>query len=388
MRRLTGFLGFAALLAVVLTPSAAAFEFDEASRIPPGGIVGQPYKFAFVIEEGGGCPPYTFHVQMGPVPPGLTLVEEGDEAGKLSGTPTAAGTYDFWLQALDSAPGGCGNPPTRPKAHTELLMTIRIMPALTIDQQALRATLVKAPYSVQLTATGGGTPTWSLSSGALPPGITFSSSGLLSGTPTATGSYTFSITVVDIGNFDRRDTNTYTLNVVEPLTANAPESTPAEVSRPFSWTPTVAGGTAPYAWALAQGTLPAGLSLDAGSGRISGAPTAAGTFSGTLSVTDANGLRTTLAFALHVDPKLAIATRRLGSGKVGRLYRASVKTRGGVLPLRWDVSGKLPPGVRFNSSTGSFTGKAQKAGIFRVTVQVRDRLGAAAKQALAINVLR
>jgi large repetitive protein len=388
MRRFTQFVALAAFVAVVIAPSAGAIAFTDASYFPPTGVVGKPYpKFAFEIRAGGGCPPYTYQVQSGNFPPGLTLVEQSELAGLVTGTPTTAGSFSFWLQGKDASARNCGFPDdTRPPATTERQFTIEIMPALNIQQQSLKPTFVNVPYSLQLTAAGGGTLTWSINSGALPAGVTLSPDGLLSGTPTATGSFTFVVRVID--NNIREDTETLTLKVVEPLTVNTRVPTlPAEVGRPFVVAPTAAGGTAPYAWTLTQGTLPAGLTLDAATGKVAGTPTVAGLASLTLTVTDADGLTATLPLVLTVKAKLAIVTKRLGPWKMGRLYKKRLSINGGVLPVKWTIRGKLPLGVRFNTKTGTFVGTPRKAGVFRATVQVKDSLGALSKQTFVITVL-
>jgi Putative Ig domain len=397
MRRLATLLALSALVAVVAISSALAFGFTDDSFFPPTGVVGKPYpNFAFKIKEGGGCPPYTFHLQSGTFPPGLSL---STDTGAVTGTPTQAGSFSFWLEALDSSyPGNCNIDPSGqnkpgcatdpwPPCRTQREFTIKVDAALSIDQQSLGATLVNAPYNVQLTASGGGTQTWSLDSGALPLGIFLSPTGLLSGTPTVVGSYPFVVKVVD--NNLRSDTETLTLTVVAPLTATAPTPLPkAEVSRAFVLSPIAAGGTAPYVWALTQGTLPLGLALDAATGKIAGIPTAAGQTSLVLTVTDANGFTTTLPLTLDVKAKLTIATKRLKPARVGQLYRARVKTVGGQAPYRWRISGKLPAGIRFNTRTGAFSGVARRAGRYQATVRVVDSLGVVSKQALVITVLR
>src|SRR5262249_24326364 len=159
---------------------------------------------------------------------------------------------------------------------------------------ALAPTIVNTPYSLQLTATGGGTQVWSLASGTLPDGITLSPGGLISGTPTALGSYSFVAKVVDLSS-NRTDSKSLTLNVIAALTASAPVVVPpAEVSSPFALTLTAAGGTGPYTFALTQGTLPSGLKLDSATGKIAGVPAVPGPSSSVVTVTDANGLKTTV----------------------------------------------------------------------------------------------
>ena len=100
MRRFTLFAAVAACVAVVFVPSASAIAFDDQSFSPPTGIAGKPYpKFGFHIREGGGCPPYHYTVTSGNFPPGLSL---GEDSGDVTGVPTAAGDWSFWVTGQDS----------------------------------------------------------------------------------------------------------------------------------------------------------------------------------------------------------------------------------------------------------------------------------------------
>src|SRR5207244_13626984 len=134
-------------------------------------------------------------------------------------------------------------------------------------------------------AEGGGTQTSSVVSGALPAGLALNSSnGAISGTPTATGDYTFKIQVT---NGSQTDAETFTLSVVDPLKiGKAP--TGAEVGVLFEFTPSATGGRPGYTWAL-EGTLPAGLVFDAAAGAISGKPTAPGSYALKLVIKDTLG---------------------------------------------------------------------------------------------------
>jgi hypothetical protein len=373
------------LLALVVVPAALALRFTDDSYNWPSGTVGQPYSKQ--LNGAGGCGPalpYQYKVISGNLPPGISL----SSSGLASGTPTQAGSYSFWVDLSDQ------NPPSadwcRPsEAQREFTVVINggAAPAtpLSINQPSLSppVTTINTAYSFQLTAQGGGTQTWSLQSGSLPAGIQLSSTGLLSGTPTATGDFTFKVQVSD---GTRSASQTYTLTVVQPLAIAPVTASDAEVGRAFKLQPSATGGKAAYKWSVA-GVLPAGLSLDTATGVISGRPSAAGSFTLKLTVTDAVGLTKTVDVALTVAPRLALTTKKLRATRVGRVYRARLATAGGVDPRAWTIlRGKLPAGIHFSQRTGVFSGTARRAGNVTLFVQVKDSLGAISRARLVLRV--
>jgi hypothetical protein len=322
--------------------------------------------------------PYTFTVLSGVLPPGLFL---GDN-GTVAGIPERAGSWSFWLQLGDE------DPPSQdwcvPKT-SERLFTITVLAGLGIDQKSLSPIAADLPYSLQLTASGGGPQTWSIWAGSLPAGITLRPNGLLSGTPTVAGSSTF---IVQVAIGDRSATQTLTLTVVRPVEIAQLTVPGAEVGRPFTMTLDATGGSARRSWSLSGGSaLPAGLTLDSQAGVISGTPAVSGSFPLRLTVTDSVGFADSADLELAVAPRLAIANASLPAARVGRAYRASPAARGGVRPLRWKlVHGALPAGVGLDTATGALSGTPKRAGKFRVSLQVTDSLGATSTHAFVLNV--
>jgi Putative Ig domain len=374
------------LLALVVVPAAFAIRFTDDSYNMPAGTVGQPYSKTFA--GAGGCGPalpYQYTLIGGSLPPGLSL----SFSGTISGTPSNAGSYSFWVNLSDQ------NPPSadwcRPsQAQREFTIVVNGgAPAvpLSIVSTALApsATTLDSPYSFQLSAQGGGTQTWSLVSGSLPSGLQLSSSGLISGTPTATGDFTFSVQVSD---GTRKASQTYTLTVVQRLKIAAVTVPAGEVSRAFKLQLAATGGKAGYKWSLAGGTtLPAGLTLEGSSGIIGGNPTVAGSFPIKVAVTDSLGFADTVDVNLSFAPKLAITTLALRTAKVGRAFTARLAATGGVAPRAWSiVRGALPAGVHFSQRTGALSGKPRKAGKSTLVVQVADALGAVSRVKLVLNV--
>jgi large repetitive protein len=362
----------AAVIAVV-----AGFRFTDATLLPPQGVVGQPYFHKIDLE--GGCKGKVVTVGPGNLPPGLQLVGSQDDLSddsnwRIQGTPTQAGSFNFGLTATDICKS---SPPYRD-------FTIVINPKVTITTPALAPIIVNAPYRVQLTATGTSSATWSLAGGSLPPGISLASSGLLAGTPTTVGAWTFTVLAKD---GIRQDTTQYTLTVLEQLVASPGTLQRAEVGRAFAYTPSAHGGLAPYTWSVASGALPTGLALDAATGAIRGKPLAAGAFPVQLQVKDAAGLTANVAVALAVARKVAITSTALRTGVEGRRYSAPIAKVGGVGPFVYRlVGGRLPVGLRLDSVTGRISGIPTRAGRFRFTVRVRDSLGAISTKPLRLTV--
>jgi hypothetical protein len=169
----------------------------------PGGSTGTAY-YGAILQGKGGASPYTWSVRSyspGTVfPPGLIM----GPTGEISGTPTLAGTYSFVAQVKDSA--NC-------VATNTFTISIVAGPlSFTISTTSVPNGNVGAAYSSTLAATGGTSPyTWSVSSGALPPGLTLSTTGAISGTPTTSGSYSFAVQVKDSAS--QTATHTYSTTI-------------------------------------------------------------------------------------------------------------------------------------------------------------------------------
>jgi hypothetical protein len=373
--RFTRIFATLAVLAAIVVPTALALAFEDSNFPLPDATVGVQYNFQ--LKGRAGCPPYTWTISSGALPPGIQLTT----GGNITGIPTAAGSWGFYVDLADS---GC--PPII--SHSQRAFTLNVIPKLTVTTSSpLAPGVVGVPYSVQLTNDGGGAITWSVSAGAPPAGLTLSPTGLLAGTPTTVGATSFTVLAKD-ANTTRTDTKNLALEILAPLTANPVVVPASEVGIAFKGvTPVAQGGKTPYTWTSVGTPLPSGLTLDPATGAITGTPAAAGSFAVKLAVADSNKSSVTVDVPIVVAPKLSVTTLRLPLTKAGAPFRATVRTRGGVAPLRWKVtSGRFPVGIRLDTKTGIISGKTGQSGTFPFKVTVTDRLGATVEQSFSLSV--
>ena len=150
-------------------------------------------------------------------------------------------------------------------------------------------------------------------------------------------------------------------NPPPPLVISTVSLPNGQVGNAYSTTLTSSGGTTPYSWLLTSGTLPAGLSLNASTGTISGTPTAIAnatplTFQITDSGTPAQVKQVSLTLTIS-SATLAVSTTSLPNGQIGVAYSSTLVATGGATPYTWSITnGTLPSGLTLNSSTGAISG--------------------------------
>ena len=315
----------------VFVPGAAAGNFDEgkmgcAGENPatcPTGTVGSPYSLTIYLAppdsgrgEDFGCA--RFSVSSGTLPPGLSISDEGI----ISGTPTQAGSYDFYLTVTYDKPTYC-------KSASDDRFIININPAkprLIVSTSSLPDANINQAYTAPaLSASGGTVSSWTLAAGTLPPGLTLNPNGVISGTPTQSGVFTFTVQANGDGTSDTKQLSIF---VLAPLDLGlAPAGTPVaaqpvtvnmKLATPFTWGVKATGGREPYTYSANR--LPAGITLNP-DGTVTGTPTAAGSTRSTITVRDARGTTDTLQVTFTTQALLAFHKTKVPTvGVVGRAY--------------------------------------------------------------------
>jgi Putative Ig domain len=284
------------------TPTVPARTLTITTTSLPNGAVGVAYSSA--ITASGGATPYTYSAST--LPSGLTI---NRSTGAITGTPaqSSIGTASMAIKVTDSTM------PSSQSAASTLSITVGPAP-LAVTTTSLPAGAAGSSYpSTTLQASGGVPPyTWALAPGSsLPAGLSLSSAGAISGTPAATSSGSYPLSIIVTDSFTTVETARATLTLTisgggsAGLTVTPATLPNATVNVAYSASLTATGGVAPYAFSLANGTsLPAGLTLSS-SGAISGTPTTLGSTAFSVDAVDSTtpvALSKTASLTITVNP--------------------------------------------------------------------------------------
>ncbi|HBY63886.1 MAG TPA: hypothetical protein DEH78_29015 [Solibacterales bacterium] len=325
----------------------------------------------------GGVPPYTFTVSGGTLPNGLTLAP----GGALTGTPTASGSFNFTVRATDGQP-----------QFGERSFTLTVIEPPQVTSAAPPNGTQGVPYSFTFTNSGGQGPfAWALvSPGVLPAGLTLSPGGVISGTPTAAESRTFSVRLTDgLGNVVTA--GPYTITIAPPLTIVTTTIPNGTAGAQYAFQFTASGGQGGYSWSLPPAgevtqTPPPGMTFSAG-GLLSGTPPQTGTFPMLVQVRDAANNTFTRSFLFTVGSALTITSTTLPNGSRGTAYAANLTSSGGSGAVTWIVTGgTLPPGLTV-APNGAVTGTPTDSGTFVFNVRASDSTNAQANAAVSLTIV-
>lgn len=363
---------------VTITVSNPAMLYAPAS--PSAGAIGNSYS-QLLAGASGGTAPYSYVLASGTLPAGMTLGSNGT----LSGTPTQAGSFNFTITATDSS---TGNGPFRSTSST---LTLEVKaPTISIGPVSLPVASVGATYSGTVTASGGTAPySYTVTSGALPAGLSLASNGTLSGTPTAGGTFNFTITATD--SLSSSGLYAYTVVVTRQTPVTGPVS--ASVAANSSANPITLSITGGAATSVAVGTQAAHGTATASGTAITYTPTAgySGTDSFTYTATNAGGTSPAATVSITVSaPTLTItpATPSLPAATLNTAYTpVALSASGGTGPYSYTVTaGSLPAGLSLNLATGGISGTPTAIATYNFTITATDANNATGSRAYTLQV--
>ncbi len=336
----------------------------------PNGAVAAAYSQT--VTASGGIAPYNFAVTAGALPAGLTLTS----GGALSGTPTAGGTFNFTITATDSSsiPG----PFSGSQAYTLVIAS----PTIILPATPLAGGTLGAAYSASITQASGGTApyTYAVTAGALPGGLTLNTAiGSITGTPSALGTFNFSITATDssagTGPYTAIQAYAITVSDVPPTAANS--ALTVAYNAPATNVPLSLGGGA--ATALTIVTPPTnGTAIATGPNTITYQPNTGYAGSDSFTYTAINGGGTSAPATVTItvqDPIITISPGGGFSAAVAAAYTQTFTFNGGAQPWSgYQVTG-LPAGLSITGTTANtltVSGTPTQAGSFNLNVSATD----------------
>jgi hypothetical protein len=336
----------------------------------------------------GGVAPYHWLISAGSLPAGLDLAPE---SGEITGTPSRAGVVNVLTQAQDSS-----------GRMASEAFSIEVVEPVRNATEHFPVGVIGKPYMLGLAATGGSPPyTWREEQGLLP-GLSISASGVISGTPAATGTFNRSFVVWD-GGINAApawgDTGIYgteccggrmqvvslRIFVDEALhisTSSLPGGTTGQL---YGAVLEVHGGgrSVGRSWSIRSGALPDGLRLTyrpphrswPETTYIEGVPTRSGRSDFVVHVYNEDGDTDSRPLSIVIVAPLEITTSSLLAGLVSEPYSEALSASGGVPPYVWSIQPALPTGLTLDPTTGTVHGTPRTSGQFSVTVWLSDSAG-------------
>jgi len=336
---------------------------------------GQPFNFVPVASGGSGS--YTFSIQNKP-----SWATFDPQTGALSGVPTATNTGSYGPVSISVTDGmvSATLPP----------FTLTVYPPLTISGSPLTLIAVGQAYAFTPSVTGG-TGKYQFSIQNKPAWASFStSSGTLSGTPISASSETSGgIVISATDGVATVSLPSFSITVQSTLTISGSPASSVLAGSPYSFTPTVSGGSGSYTFSV-QG-LPAWASFDTTTGAITGTPSSAdaGTYTGIV-ITVSDGLQKASLgpFTVTVPNSLSISGTPDAISTTGQAYSFTPTASGGSGNYSFSIKNK-PLWMSFSTTTGALTGTPSSADVAEyvgIVISVSDGTTSQSLPAFTITV--
>jgi hypothetical protein len=191
---------------------------------------------------------------------------------------------------------------------------------------------------------------------------------------------------------DTNNVNTCGVSICGFIAVNPASLPNGSVGTPYNQSVSGSGGTMPYTFSVSSGSLPPPLLLNSATGAITGTPTTAGTFTFTITATDANGCSGSRLYTVTIAspgcPAIILSPTTLPPGMVGFFYSQTITASGGTAPYTFSIAGgALPPGLSLSPATGVISGTPQAPGLFNFTVRATDAVGCQGSRAYSLAIL-